>query len=44
MPPEEDRQEPPGHAARQVHLLQDLKGLDEFEPGTQEWASQMRAC
>jgi transposase len=29
------------HAWCAVHLLRDLKGLYEFEPGKQEWASQM---
>jgi transposase len=29
------------HAWCGVHLLRDLKGLYEFEPGRQEWASQM---
>jgi transposase len=29
------------HAWCGVHLLRDLKGLYEFEPGKQEWASQM---
>jgi transposase len=29
------------HAWCGVHLLRDLKGLYDFEPGTQEWASQM---
>ena len=31
------------HAWCGVHLLRDLKGLYDFEPGKQEWASQM-AC
>ena len=31
------------HAWCAVHLLRDLKGLYDFEPGQQEWASQM-AC
>jgi transposase len=31
------------HAWCGVHLLRDLKGLYEFEPGQQDWASQM-AC
>jgi transposase len=31
------------HAWCGVHLLRDLKGLYEFEPGKQDWASQM-AC
>jgi transposase len=31
------------HAWCAVHLLRDLKGLYDFEPGKQEWASQM-AC
>ncbi len=31
------------HAWCGVHLLRDLKGLYEFEPGKQEWASRM-AC
>jgi transposase len=29
------------HAWCGVHLLRDLKGLYDFEPGNQEWASQM---
>jgi transposase len=29
------------HAWCGAHLLRDLKGLHEFEPGKQEWASQM---
>lgn len=31
------------HAWCGVHLLRDLKGIYEFEPGKQEWASQMAA-
>ncbi|HET9898452.1 MAG TPA: transposase [Streptosporangiaceae bacterium] len=31
------------HAWCGAHLLRDLKGLYDFEPGTQEWASQMAA-
>ena len=29
------------HAWRGAHLLRDLKGLYDFEPGRQDWASQM---
>jgi transposase len=31
------------HAWCAVHLLRDLKGLYDFEPGTQDWASAMAA-
>ena len=31
------------HAWCGVHLLRDLKGLYDFEPGKQDWASQMAA-